>query len=492
MDIKNKVRNRYLFGDTNSIDGVIFKVSISNNNIKFSTYDVMLNRKDDDTIDTYIDSKDKEVLSRSTKIPWSWGTKSNLNDKYFKISTAKYIPIPGVIDTKNAIKFKIVFGNKIESVNGSTKKDTEMHHTSTIESECKTMIVSDKTFYILVLFTANNSVPVVKIKNHKVFNLEDPFDNENALIYNSLNESVDKTLTETTVNKRYVKCNQQNMSTTINTLQGLMNNENVEYDDNGEVIRYSNFATGISYLKEDKDNITRYTWRLGEDIIDRYTVYKTGRGYITVRDKYNVFGISNMDLLTGERDTNSYDISEYPYIEAEIAKEVDRINSKIGKYEWKNGDKTIVTQNTTDYLRTDIINGIVISNSNDHGISHFNISLPADSVNKDESSNFDVINSTSKIDIMMTSGTSTTEYNDISGINYSMVTSLYNKDNSNQNTIISYSDNFVTFKIDQVTGEVELFSSYIYNKNDIYGKGIYTRDAYGVPQLFKLNRKELK
>lgn len=494
MGIKEDVIRKYVFGDKDTVEGKILKVSISKDCSKsrLSRFDLIATINDKNEVSVNC-SEEKNIIPCFSET-WDYNCKplhpGNYLNKSAVISTAKLIPIPGT-NNNDGITYSIKISNEIsdkKTENSKIKGETTTINTTT--STIVSKITASSTFYILVLFTNNATVPVVKAKHIKGFNIANPFDEENNLIYNSLNEKVDVTVTSTVkVTNTSNDISQGNIPEAIKKMESIRENENIMYD-KGDIVKYENTATGISYTETHKhDGETEKIWRLNGKIIDReYTRTYANGAWAKIKDKYYVqimTGSHNMnyiDLINGT------DLAGYPVSEETIQKIKDKYrvnfhthpNDEAGTFTWDDGSITTFTGDYESTMRTDIIDKTTtIVNSADRKTMKTIIS----------DHDIDVLSYVGEVDVSAIGYHTKATYSDMSGVRYNMDTDTYYDGNSS--TILTgYSDDFVSFGTDKSGTEVQLFHSYLYNKDDILNNGIYIRDQYGVPHKFKIVAKE--
>ena len=488
MGIKEDVIRKYVFGNKDTVEGKILKVSITKycSKSKLSSFDLVATINDKNQV--IVNYGEEDIVTPLTET-WAYNCRpthpGDYPNKSVVIKTGKLISIPGI--DNDGITYSIKLSNEIintKTENSKIKGETTTTNTTT--STIVSKITASSTFYILVLFTNNATVPVVKAKHLNGFNIGNPFDEENNLIYNSLNEKVDVTLTSTvTTTSTNNDVSQGNIPEAIKKMEAIRENENIMYN-KGDVVKYENTATGISYTETHKhDGETEKIWRLNDEIIDReYTRTYANGAWAKIKDKYYVqimTGSHNMnyiDLINGT------DLAGTPVSEETIQKIKDKYrvkfhthpNDETGTFTWDDGSITTFTGDDKSTMRTDIINKTTT-------IINFADRKTMKTIISDH--DIDVLSYIGEVDVSAIGYHTKATYSDMSGVRYNMDTDTY-YDRSSSTTLTGYSDDFVSFGTDKSGSEVQLFHSYLYNKDDIFNNGIYIRDQYGVPHKFKI------
>ena len=523
MGIKEEVIRKYVFGDKDTVEGKILKVSISKDCSKsrLSTFDLTATINDKNEV--IVNHGEEEIITPLTET-WTYNCRPTHPEDYpnksVVIKTGKLISIPGI--NNDGITYSIKLSNGIS--NYKTENSKIKGETTTVNTTTSTIvgkITASSTFYILVLFTNNATVPVVKAKHINGFNIGNPFDEENNLIYNSLNEKVDVTLTSTvTTTNTNNDVSQGNIPEAIKKMEAIAQNENIEYNEDGDVVKYENTATGISYTEtHDHDGETEKIWRLNDEIIDReYTRTYNNGAWAMIKDKYYVYimtGSHNMnyiDLINGtdlagdpvseetiqkikdkyrvKFHTHQNDEAGTPVSEETIQQIKNKYrvkfnthpNDKARTFTWDDGSITTFTFTCDDEstTRTDIVNKTTT-------IINFADRKTMKTIISDH--DIDVLSYVGEVDVSAIGYHTKATYSDMSGVRYNMDTDTYYDRNSSR-ILTGYSDDFVSFGTDKSGTELQLFHSYLYNKDDIFNNGIYIRDQYGVPHKFKIVTKE--
>lgn len=496
MGIKEDVIRKYVFGNKDTVEGKILKVSISKDGSEsgLSIFDLTATINEKNEVITNHGEEEAVVPYSKT---WTYLCKPKHRGYYLNkavtINTAKLIPIPVVgEDNNDGIVYSIKLSNEIS--NSKTKDSKINGNITTINTITSTVIgkiTASSTFYILVLFTNNATIPIVKAKHLNGFNISNPFDEENNLIYNSLNEKVNVEITSDVITKRSNDgVSQRNIPEAIKKMEAIRENENIEYNEDGDVVKYENTATGISYTEtHDHDGETEKIWRLNNKIIDReYTRTYANGAWVKIKDKHSI------QIMTGSHNMNYIDLVRNvdQAGNSVSAKEFQKIKDKYriefathgdievpGRIDWSDGSTTILTVDDESTMRTDIIDKTI-------SVSNYADAKTMKTIINDH--DIDIISYVAQADVSRVGYHLKANYSDISGVRYNMDTDTYFGFDSNA-IVTGYSDDFVTFGLDKSGSEVQVFHSYLYSKEDMFDKGIYMRDEYGVPHKFKIATK---